>query len=33
VRLNIPRGLLPMAPVLGGGESIHTIFRKKEDAR
>jgi SAM-dependent methyltransferase len=31
VRLTVLRALLAMAPVVGGGESIHAIFRKKED--
>ena len=31
VRMTILRALLAMAPVVGGGESIHGIFRKKED--
>jgi SAM-dependent methyltransferase len=30
VRLTVLRGLLAMAPLAGGGESIHAIFRKKE---
>lgn len=30
VRMTILRGLLAMAPLVGGGESIHAIFRKKE---
>jgi SAM-dependent methyltransferase len=29
VRMTILRALLAMAPVVGGGESIHAIFRKK----
>jgi 2-polyprenyl-3-methyl-5-hydroxy-6-metoxy-1,4-benzoquinol methylase len=31
VRLTVLRALLAMAPLLGGGESIHAIFRKKEE--
>ena len=30
VRLTVLRGLLAMAPLVGGGESIHAIFRKEE---
>jgi SAM-dependent methyltransferase len=29
VRMTILRGLLAMAPLVGGGESIHAIFQKK----
>ena len=32
MRLTILSALLAIAPVVGGGESIHAIFRKKEDA-
>jgi SAM-dependent methyltransferase len=32
VRMTILRGLLAMAPLVGGGESIHAIFRKEETA-
>ena len=28
VRMTILRGLLAMAPLVGGGESIHAIFQK-----
>ncbi len=31
VRMTILRALLAMAPLAGGGESIHAIFRKRED--
>jgi SAM-dependent methyltransferase len=31
VRMTVLRALLAMAPLAGGGESIHAIFRKKED--
>jgi SAM-dependent methyltransferase len=31
VRMTILRTLLIMAPLVGGGESIHAIFQKKED--
>jgi len=31
VRMTILRALLAMAPVVGAGESIHAIFRKKQD--
>jgi SAM-dependent methyltransferase len=30
VRVTVLRGLLAMAPLLGGGESIHAIFRKEK---
>jgi SAM-dependent methyltransferase len=30
VRLTVLRGLLAMAPLVGGGESIHAIFRKEK---
>jgi len=30
VRMTVLRGLLAMAPLVGGGESIHAIFRKEE---
>lgn len=30
VRLTVLRGLLAMAPLVGGGESIHAIFRKED---
>jgi SAM-dependent methyltransferase len=30
VRMTVLRGLLAMAPLIGGGESIHAIFRKEE---
>jgi hypothetical protein len=33
VRMTILRALLAMAPIVGGGESIHAIFRKKEDSQ
>jgi SAM-dependent methyltransferase len=33
VRMTILRSILAMAPAVGGGESIHAIFRKKEDAQ
>jgi len=32
VRMTVLRGLLAMAPLAGGGESIHAIFRKEEPA-
>jgi SAM-dependent methyltransferase len=31
VRMTVLRALLAMAPIVGGGESIHAIFQKKED--
>jgi SAM-dependent methyltransferase len=33
VRLTVLRLLLAMAPMVGGGESIHAVFRKKESPR
>ena len=30
VRMTVLRLLLAMAPLVGGGESIHAIFRKKQ---
>jgi SAM-dependent methyltransferase len=33
VRMTILRALLAMVPIVGGGESIHAIFRKKEDTQ
>ncbi|HEY6445198.1 MAG TPA: class I SAM-dependent methyltransferase [Acidobacteriaceae bacterium] len=33
VRMTILRGLLAMAPWLGGGESIHAVFRKPDSDR
>lgn len=33
VRITILRALLAMAPLAGGGESIHAIFQKREDAK
>jgi SAM-dependent methyltransferase len=32
VRMTILRGLLAMAPLVGGGESIHAIFRKEKSS-
>lgn len=32
VRMTVLRALLTMAPLAGGGESIHAIFRKSEDS-
>ena len=32
VRMTILRALLAMAPLVGGGESIHAIFRKRTDS-
>jgi SAM-dependent methyltransferase len=32
VRLTVLRGLLAMAPLVGGGESIHAVFRKEQDS-
>ncbi len=32
VRMTILRALLAMAPLVGGGESIHAIFRKEDSA-
>ena len=33
VRMTVLRGLLAMAPLVGGGESIHAIFRKEETSQ
>lgn len=33
VRITVLRGLLAMAPLLGGGESIHAIFRKEKASK
>lgn len=33
VRMTLLRALLAMAPLVGGGESIHAIFRKSEDTQ
>jgi len=33
VRMTVLRAFLAMAPLVGGGESIHAIFRKKEDTQ
>jgi len=33
VRLTVLRALLAMAPLVGGGESIHAIFRKENTSR
>jgi SAM-dependent methyltransferase len=33
VRISILRALLAIAPIVGGGESIHAIFRKKGDTQ
>jgi SAM-dependent methyltransferase len=33
VRMTILRALLAMAPLVGGGESIHAIFQKREDSQ
>lgn len=32
-RMTVLRALLAMAPLVGGGESIHAIFRRKEDTQ
>jgi SAM-dependent methyltransferase len=33
MRMTVLRALLAMAPIVGGGESIHAIFRKSEDTQ
>ena len=33
VRLTVLRGLLAMAPLVGGGESIHAVFRKPDTSK
>ena len=33
VRMTVLRGLLAMAPLVGGGESIHAIFQKEKASK